>query len=109
LQGRADLPALPIAPSTYNAPAAKRADPAKRSARKRRDTALQADIRRVWNANFQVSGVREVWRQLRREAIAAPRCQVAPADETLGAGPSGARQDGITEAISASQRERKSP
>ena len=28
-------------------------------------------------ANFQVYGVRKVWRQLQREAIAAPRCQVA--------------------------------
>jgi transposase InsO family protein len=68
---------LPIAPSTYHAHAAKRADPSKLSARARRDTALQADIRRVWEANFRVYGVRKVWRQLRREAIPAPRCQVA--------------------------------
>jgi putative transposase len=63
---------LPIAPSTYHAHVAKCADPGKRCARERRDTALQADIRRVWDANFQVYGVRKVWRQLRREAIAAP-------------------------------------
>jgi hypothetical protein len=38
----------PIAPSTYHAHAAKRADPGKRCARERRDTALhEADIRRV--------------------------------------------------------------
>jgi putative transposase len=48
---------LPIAPITYRAHAAKRADPDKLSARARRDVALQADIRRVWDANFQVYGV----------------------------------------------------
>ena len=53
---------LPIAPSTYHAHAAKRADPGKLSARARRDVALQAEIRRVWEANFQVYGVRKVWR-----------------------------------------------
>jgi hypothetical protein len=44
---------LPIAPSTYHAHAAKRADPSKLSARARRDANLQADIKRVWDANFQ--------------------------------------------------------
>ena len=68
---------LLIAPSTYHAHAAKRADPSRQSARARRDGALQVDIKRVWEANFQVYGVRKVWRQLRREAITVPRCQVA--------------------------------
>jgi|SRR5271166_7108856 len=75
---------LPIAPSTYHAHAAKRADSGKLSARARRDAALQADIRRVWAANFQVYGVRKVWRQLQREAIAAPRCQVARLMKQMG-------------------------
>lgn len=75
---------LPIAPSTYHAHAAQRADPSRRSARARRDTALQADIKRVWDANFQVYGVRKVWRQLRREAIAVPRCQVARLMKRMG-------------------------
>ena len=75
---------LPIAPSTYHAHAAKRADPAKLSARARRDVALQAEIRRVWEANFRVYGVRKVWRQLQREAIAAPRCQVARLMKRMG-------------------------
>jgi putative transposase len=75
---------LPIAPSTYHAHVAKRADPGKRSARASRDVALQADIRRVWEANFQVYGVRKVWRQLQREAIAAPRCQVARLMKHMG-------------------------
>ena len=40
---------LPIAPSTYHAHAAKRADPGKLSARARRDANLQIDIKRVWD------------------------------------------------------------
>ena len=75
---------LPIAPSTYHAHAAKRAHPERLSARARRDVALQADIRRVWEANFQVYGVRKVWRQLQREAIVAPRCQVARLMKRMG-------------------------
>ena len=75
---------LPIAPSTYHAHLAKRADPGKLSARARRDAFLQVDIRRVWEANFQVYGVRKVWRQLRREAITAPRCQVARLMKQMG-------------------------
>ena len=75
---------LPVAPSTYYAHAAKRVDPSKLSARARRDAALQTDIRRVWETNFQVYGVRKVWRQLAREAIAAPRCQVARLMKQMG-------------------------
>ena len=41
---------LPIAPSTYYAHAAKRADPGKLSARARCDASLQTDIKRVWDA-----------------------------------------------------------
>jgi putative transposase len=75
---------LPIAPSTFHAHAAKRADPSRQSARFRRDAALQVDIKRVWDANFQVYGVRKVWQQLRREAIAVPRCQVARLMKRMG-------------------------
>ena len=75
---------LPIAPSTYHAHAVQRADPSRRSARAQRDAALQADIQRVWEANFRVYGVRKVWRQLRREAIVVPRCQVARLMKRMG-------------------------
>jgi putative transposase len=75
---------LPIAPSTYHADTAKRGDPGKLSARARRDAALQADIRRVWEADFQVYGVRRIWRQLQREVIAVPRCQVARLMKQMG-------------------------
>ncbi|SDF58877.1 hypothetical protein SAMN05216241_101545 [Limimonas halophila] len=60
---------LAIAPSTYHAHAARRADPSTAPARVRRDTWLRAEIRRVWEENFQVCGVRKVWRQLLREGF----------------------------------------
>ena len=68
---------LPIAPSTYYAQVARRADPAKRSARARSDAALTIEIWRVFEGNFQVYGVRKVWRQLRREGFDVARCTVA--------------------------------
>jgi putative transposase len=68
---------LPIAPSTYHAHAARRADPAKLPARARRDITLRTEIRRVYEENFRVYGVRKVWRQLLREGIAVARCTVA--------------------------------
>jgi len=68
---------LPIAPSTYHAHAALQADPSKRSDRARRDAELRPEILRVWDENFQVYGVRKVWRQLSREGIGAARCTVA--------------------------------
>lgn len=67
---------LPIAPSTYRVHAARAADPEKRPERARRDAALRPEIRRVWDENFQVYGVRKVWRQLNREGVAVARCTV---------------------------------
>ena len=75
---------LRIAPSTYHAHAAVRADPAKGSARSRRGAELCAEIRRVHEANFGVYGVRKVWRQLRREGIPAARCTVARLMRRMG-------------------------
>src|SRR4051794_31122187 len=65
---------LPIARSTYHAHAARRADPGKLPARARRDITLRSEIRRVYEENFRVYGVRKVWRQLLREGIALARC-----------------------------------
>jgi transposase InsO family protein len=67
---------LAIAPSTYHAHVARRSDPAKRSARARRDGELSVAIRRVHGENFGVYGARKVWRQLGREGIKAARCTV---------------------------------
>jgi transposase InsO family protein len=75
---------LPIAPSTYHTHVARRADPAKASARARRDAWLRVEIRRVFNENFGVYGVRKVWRQLAREGIAVARCTVARLMRQMG-------------------------
>jgi transposase InsO family protein len=68
---------LPIAPSTYHAHVARRADPSRLSARARRDMALRPEIARVFAENFEVYGVRKVWRQLQRERFDVARCTVA--------------------------------
>ena len=68
---------LPIAPSTYYEHAARARDPARSPERAQRDAVLMPEIERVWNENFQVYGVRKVWRQLRREQIDVARCTVA--------------------------------
>ncbi len=68
---------LPIAPSTYRAHAACLADPSRASPRTKRAGVLRPEIRRVWEANFEVYGHRKVWRQLRREGIDVARCTVA--------------------------------
>ena len=75
---------LPIAPSTYRADAAKRADPAKLSARAKRDAIRKIEIRRVFAENFDVYGVRKVWRQLRREGEDIARCTVERLMRSMG-------------------------
>ena len=75
---------LPIAPSTYHAHAARCADPGKLSARAQRDATLRIEIRRVYEENFRVYGVRKVWRQLLREGIAVARCTVARLMRRMG-------------------------
>ena len=75
---------LPIAPSTYYAQAARQADPQRRSNRSWRDDALCGQIRRIWDENKQVYGVRKVWRQLLREGIGVARCTVARLMKRLG-------------------------
>jgi putative transposase len=67
---------LPIAPSTYHAHVAGRADPARRSPRAQQDTAVMEQIRRVHETNFGVYGVRKIWRQLGRDGVAVARCTV---------------------------------
>jgi putative transposase len=75
---------LPIAPSTYHAHAAKRADPSRLSARAKRDAALQPEIARVFAENFAVYGLRKVWRQLNREKFNVARCTVARLMQSMG-------------------------
>jgi putative transposase len=75
---------LPIAPSTYHAHVARRDDPEKLPRRAKRDAALKTEIRRVFDENFRVYGVRKVWRQLAREGIAVARCTVARLMRAMG-------------------------
>ena len=69
---------------TYHAHAAHRSDPARASARAQRDTALCIEIRRVFEENFRVYGVRKVWRQLGREGITVARCTVTRLMRRMG-------------------------
>jgi putative transposase len=75
---------LPIAPSTYHAYVAKRTDPRRLSARAKRDAVLKAEVRRVFEENFRVYGVRKVWRQLKREGRDVARCTVARLMRAMG-------------------------
>jgi transposase InsO family protein len=75
---------LPIAPSTYHAHVAQRVDPDRQCARQRRDAVLKAEVRRVFDENFKVYGVRKVWRQLGREDHKVARCTVARLMRELG-------------------------
>ena len=75
---------LPIAPSTYHDHEAKRRDPLRLSARARRDVALRVEVRRVFDANYRVYGVRKVWRQLQRDGLDVARCTVARLMRAMG-------------------------
>ena len=75
---------LPIAPSTYFAHAAKKGNPDVRSERAQRDERLSADIRRVFDENFQVYGARKVWRQLKREGFQVAKCTVERLMKAMG-------------------------
>lgn len=68
---------LEIAPSGYWAYRAQQTDPTRRSPRAQRDEALREEIRRVWDDNHGVYGVRKVWHALRRDGHAIARCTVA--------------------------------
>ncbi len=75
---------LPIAPSTYYGHKVEACDPDRRSDRVKRDAQLEPEIRRVWEENFKVYGVRKVWRQLKREGFDVARCTVARLMRKLG-------------------------
>ena len=68
---------LPIAPSTYYAHAAVVRNPDLASDRAKRDAKLLPEIQRVFDDNYEVYGVRKVWRQMQREGFDIARCTVA--------------------------------
>jgi putative transposase len=75
---------LPIAPSVYYEQHARQRDPDRWPPRVHRDHELCEHIRRVWQANREVYGVRKVWQQLRREGHAVARCTVQRLMRQLG-------------------------
>lgn len=75
---------LPIAPSTYHAHVACRRDPERLSARARRDIELKPEVARVFTENYEVYGVRKVWRQMKREGYGVARCTVERLMRSLG-------------------------
>ncbi|MEX1011501.1 MAG: IS3 family transposase [Balneolaceae bacterium] len=49
-----------------------------------RDEHLRVEVKRVWEANFHVFGVRKVWRRLKREGFIVARCTVERLMKELG-------------------------
>ena len=52
--------------------------------RAKRDAGLRLKIRRVWEENFRVHGVRKLWRRLRREGVGIARCTTARLMRQMG-------------------------
>jgi len=75
---------LPIAPATYHEHAARCRDPERLPLRARRDNALIAEIKRVFDENFGVYGYRKVWHQMKREGFDVARCTVARLMSKMG-------------------------
>lgn len=75
---------LQIAPSGYWCHAARKRNPALRSARAQRDDVLAPQIERVWQANMQVYGADKVWHQMNREGTTVARCTVERLMKRLG-------------------------
>jgi putative transposase len=67
---------LPIAPSTYYAYKLQQRCPERRSRRSQRDEALRGRILEAWKENFEVYGVRKMWRELKRRQGPVARCTV---------------------------------
>ena len=75
---------LPIAPSTYYERKRQQREPARRSARVRRDEQLRVEIQRVYDASYRVYGTHKVWRQLNREGIGGGQMHGAAFDAPHG-------------------------
>ena len=75
---------LPIAPSTYHDHAVKRRNPERMSDRAKNDEAVKIEVKRVFDHNFGVYGVRKVWWQLLREGFRVARCTVERLMRQLG-------------------------
>ncbi|GIT89314.1 hypothetical protein ROBYS_43300 [Roseobacter sp. OBYS 0001] len=79
MQGPADCPS-----HVSHDHLAKQADPSRLSDRAKRDEELKPEIRRVFEENLKVYGVRKVWHQMRREGFDIARCTVARLMKDIG-------------------------
>lgn len=75
---------LQIAPSTWHARAAEKADPDKRSDRVKADAEMSARIRQAYEESFGLYGVRKIWHALNRQKVKVARCTVARLMKTMG-------------------------
>ena len=75
---------LEIAPSNYYEQVRRRDSPETAPPRVQADIKLMIDIQRVFDENFQVYGVRKVWRQLEREGHDIGRCRIARLMRKMG-------------------------
>lgn len=75
---------LQFAPSAYYERKKQAATPELRSPRRKNDETLRTAIRRVWDDNFQVYGVRKVWHELVREGFVVARCTVERLMRSMG-------------------------
>jgi putative transposase len=79
---------LPIAPSTYHVHVQRLADPdklpAKLPERAKSDADIKPKIQQVFDNNYQVYGVRKVWRLLKRNGVDVARCTVERLMRGLG-------------------------
>ena len=75
---------LEIAPSNYRNTVRRRQHPETAPPRVQRDEMLCREIGRVFDENFQVYGVRKVWRQLQREGFDVACCTVARLMRAMG-------------------------
>jgi putative transposase len=75
---------LQIAPSGYHRRVAQIRNPALLSTRSQRDAVLVEQIKRVWHLNYEVYGVKKVWRQLKRDGMVVACCTVERLMQRLG-------------------------
>lgn len=75
---------IPIASSTYYERKKKESEPELRSNRSKSDIIHKNAILRIWNENFQVYGVRKIWKQMIREGYSIARCTVERLMKVLG-------------------------
>lgn len=75
---------LPIAPSTYYEAKARERDYLRVPPRVRYDRVLCAEIRRIWDENYEVYGARKVWHQLKRDGFQVAKCTVERLMRAMG-------------------------